>query len=423
MKFVEKCSFCYKQILTAVLSGAVILSGCAASPSTGSRSSGLYLPDSVISDNIGNIEGLYAAWIDPLVTKQNRYIPHLSTRQRSVSEAAIGDGFGRFCTASDGTLTHKLLPQGDRYVCSKPNAKLIGELSTQRYLSNQLQVNVESPERIERRVARQKNFETRKAHNGPTGVLVTDKGQFKFIRLGNLRERHVLDLGLGNRSKETIPVEEIEKIVFHKQCCDIDVTLRDGRIKTLNQNQLAQRTNPDSVSTYRGGKEGLPVVVVDVESGQPYTRIFSNFNGIQEILFDDVSRWKDKSAKVITTEFKISSPFKINRYLLVLREQLNQLYIDANNDGWFDLFPHDKLPLRLMEHLQSELRGISRKCGGDAILGLVNTESPLRCRIASRELDLILKNGYSLDNNETPMSSIIVLNKVKSDLPSLGFPR
>lgn len=402
---------------------AVILAGCAGSPSTQTVSSALVLPDSIIAANKGSVEGLYKSWIAPFNTNENRYIPHANKGQLSATEAAVRDGFGRFCSTSGGALTHKIDQYGDRYSCSTSNGAFIGEFTTERIKGNLLRVSFDSPERVERREARQKAYEARKTQNGPTGVVVTDEGRFKFLRIGNLKERHVLEVSLGYESDEYVPVEyvpveEIAKIELPKGCCDVDVTLRDGRTKSVNYVHLTNRTSPNSISSYGGGKRGLPIVLIDPESGQPYTRIFSNLRGIQAILFDDPSIWKAKPADVITTKFDISSTYRMDKYTQKLRVEANQLYVDATNNGWIKLLPDGKLTPQLMVHLKYELESISRdsECSGNAVVGVTSIEAHLRCRVAARELNLVIGGGYSLVTDVTPLSSIIALNKIKKDL-------
>ncbi len=415
---------------------ALILAGCAGSPSTQTPSSALTLPDSIIAANKGSVEGLYKSWITPFNTKENRYIPqandgHLSyipqanDGQLSSSQAAVRDGFGRFCSASGGTLTHEKQQYGDRYSCSTSGGTFIGEFTTERTYTTErtlknllLKVSFDSPERVERREAQMKAYETRKAQNGPTGVVVTDEGRFKFLRLGNLKERHVLEIRLGHESNEYVPIEEISKIEFPEKCCDLDVTLRDGRTKSVNQVHLINSTSLNSTFTYGIGTIGLPIVVIDPESGQPYTRIFSNLRGIQSILLDDASAWKNKTADAITTTLDPSQPSRLNRYTQKLRVEANQLYSEATNNGWIKLLPDGKLTPQLMVHLQYELRSISNnsECSGNAVIGVTSLETPLRCRVAARELGLVIGGGYSLVTDVTPLSSIIVFNKIKKDL-------
>ncbi len=387
---------------------AVMLAGCAGP-------SALVLPDSIISANKGSVEGLYKSWIAPFNTNENFYIPHENTGQRSVTEAAIRDGFGRFCSTSGGKVTHKSEKHGDTYSCSTSNGEFIGDFTTTRIKGNLLEVSYDTPERVERRGDRLKAYAVRKSQNGPTGVVVTDEGKFKFLRIGNLKERHVLEVKLRYDSDEYIPVEEIAKIEFFTSP-DKGVTLRDGR--TVNLSEPVERISPDSISTYGVGKNGLPIVLIDPESGQPYTRIFSNLNGIQAILFDDTLIWKDKPIDVIRTEIDITSPDRMDEYIIKLRVEANKLYVEATNNGSMDLLPGGKLTPHLLNHLRYKLESISRDsdCSGNAAVGVTSLETILRCRVASRELNLVIRDGYSLVTDVTPLSSIIVLNKIKNDL-------
>jgi hypothetical protein len=223
---------------------------------------------------------------------------------------------------------------------------------------------------------------------------------------------------LGYESNEYVPIEEIAKIEFPKKCCDFDLTLRDGRTKSVNTTHLNNLSGPNWRSLYGAGENGLPIVILDPESGQPYTRIFSDLRGIQAILLDDVTVWKAKPAGVITTTFIISSPSRLDKYIQKLRIEANQSYVEATNNGWIKLLPDGKLTPRLIDHLKSELNSIVRdsECNGDAVVGVTSLEAPLRCRVAFRELNLVIGRGYSLVTDVTPLSSIIVINKIKKDL-------
>lgn len=389
----------------------VILAGCAGSPSTQISSSALVLPDSIIVANKGSVEGLYKSWIAPFNTNRGRYIPHADKGQLSATETAVRDGFRRFCSTSGGALTHTK-PDSDSYTysCWTSNGAFIGQFTTERFKENLLLVNFDSPERIERRKAHLRAYEARKKQNGPTGVVVTDEGRFKFLRIGNLKERHIFEVRFSYESNEYIPIEEIAKIEFSEKCCDFYVTLRDGRKKSANQVHLTNRISPNSNSSYGG----FPIVLIDSESSQPYTRIFSNFRGIQAILLDDTSSWETKPADVITTKFDILSPNRMDRYTQKLRVEANKLYADATSNGWIKLLPDGKLTPQLMDHLKYELVRISRdsECSGDVVVGITSLEAPLRCRIAARELDMVIGGGYSLVTDITPLSSIIVLKRL-----------
>lgn len=395
----------------------VLLAGCVASPSVRTPSSPLVLSDTIIASNKGDIEGLYKSWIAPHRTHEfhgYRYIPHSNKEDLFATEAAIKDGFARFCSASGGNFTHKTEQYGDIYNCSAPQGVFIGELSTQRYKGNLLRVIFDSPRQVKLRAAEKQAFNERKSQNGPTGVIVTNEGRFRFLRIGNLKERHVIEVELDNKSEEYVPIEEIAKIEFHEKCCEMDILLRDGRIKTINTIKLIRRLSPSATSTY--GYDGLPIVLMDPESGQPYTRRFPNIEGIREIIFDHPSLWKQKPSDVIETKFDVFSPHRMEEYTKKLRIEANRLYVEAETNGWIKLLPENgKLTPRLKEHLEYELSRIAKNCG-NAVDGITSLEEALRCKIAGHEYNLVIGGGYSLVTDVTPLSSIIVLRKIKYDL-------
>ena len=402
---------------------ALVLVGCAgaALEPTQIPSSALTLPDFMISENKGSVEGLYKSWILPFNANDNRYIPHESREQRSSSEAAVKDGFGRFCSASGGAVMHEIVDYGNRYSCSTSNGEFIGEFTAKRFTGNLLEVSFDSPERVERREAqlredeaRLEAYQNRKAQNGPSGVIVTDEGRFKFLRFGDLRERHVLEVWIGNPLMKMFPIEEILKIERHDDCCRFKVIFRDGRTYTINESGFRHRRGPNLSSDYRA----MPIVVIDPESGQPYTRLFYRLRGLHSIVLDDESVWKYKSADAITTTFDPFSPDRLNIYTQKLRSEANQLYLEATEKGWIKLLPDGNLTPQLMRHLHYELLRISNEsqCRGNAINGIVDHDALLRCRVADRELRLVVGGGYSLVTDVTPLSSIIVFNKIKDDI-------
>ncbi|WMS94928.1 hypothetical protein RB215_02305 [Pseudoalteromonas sp. HL-AS2] len=411
------------KLIKAVFSGtgvAVILAGCSASPSTKPLSSPLALPDTLIAENKGDIEALYSSWIEPFKSYKDHYIPHINDEQLLASEAAVIDGFSRFCFTSGGAVTHRIDEYGGyKYRCSTSNSRFIGEFTINFLDDNPTQllhVKIDSPKRLEAREALLKVFETRKSKNGPTGVIVTDEGRFKFLRIGNLKERHVLEVLLEKGTNKYIPIEDISQIKFSENAHGLNVTLRNGRNKSLNTMHLVNRTSPNLLSAYKSSD--FPVVMIDPESEQPYTKIFSNLNSIKSIFFDDTSVWNTEAAAVITTTFDPLSPSRLNTYTQKLRVEANKLYSEAIDNGWIKLLPDGKLTLQLVNHLKYELRKISKssECNDNAVIGITSLDTLLRCRVATRELKLIAGKGYSLVTEVTPLATIIVLNKIKKDL-------
>jgi hypothetical protein len=399
------------------------LNGCAGSQpkptSTNSKlttTSPLVLPDSVVAQNKGDIEGLYNSWIKSYIDKKESVILHANRNEVNASENAIKDGFVRFCTASGGATTIINERFGDKHRCLAPNGNLIGEFTVTRYDGNKLGIVMDSQQRIERRAGQKIAYNERKSLNGPTGIVETDEGRFKFLRIGNLNERQLLEIEYD--AGKTISIEKIAKIEFAKTCCKYIVTRRDGSILPESTARLVQLLTSNWTQVYGGGAFGLPIVLVDPVSGQPYTRIFSNYEGLRAIIFDPESQWSSIPTEKIQTTYAYNSVAALEKYTNKLRLEANNLFAEASKNGWLQLLPDGKLTPRLNDHLQSKLRLYSHysSCKGDAIVGVVNLDEYFRCHVAVRELKLVVPGGYSLVTGLTPLSATIVLNKIKDDL-------
>lgn len=418
-------------IALVAASAPLMLNGCASSTGVTPQSppsqirdeltaapapSPLILADSVLEEHKGDVDALYKSWIAPFQAKNGIHISHVDTRHLTSSEEAIRSGFTRFCVISGGAVAHTKKYNGDEYRCVTPAGAFIGQFKTERYAGNNLVVMYDSAKQIAQRERRQRDYANRKSKNGPTGWIVTQEGKFRFLRLGNLNERHVIEVQLGPNSGESVPIEEVLRLDFHSKCCDFDVKLRDGRMMTLNHTMLYNR-RPDVNEVYGGGR-GSPVVVVDPVSEQPYTRIFEDFKSIKIEIDQNRASWDSLSADPIKTTFNITSQSRVDEYVRQLRREAHQLYSEATGQGWIRMLPDGKLTPRLMEHLQNELNGIARDpdCRHvDVINGVSNLQAPLRCHVALRELNLVVA-GYSLVTDVTPLSSIIVLKKIKNEL-------
>lgn len=72
---------------------------------------------------------------------------------------------------------------------------------------------------------------------------------------------------------------------------------------TINLIGLQHRTS-DGISTYGNRDFGMPIVIADPASGEPYTRIFSNAQGIRSIEIDSIVKWERLPNSVIATKYK-----------------------------------------------------------------------------------------------------------------------
>lgn len=399
--------------------GAVLLAGCASSsPKTSSSPATLVLSDSIIAANKGDVDGLYNSWINPFINSMYQ-VQNVDAGQLSANEVAVKDGFGRFCSSNGGVLTHKTEKTQNLYNCSMPDGTFIGAFNTVRYASdNMLGILYSSPLTIKKHEEELKSFKARKKQNGPTGEVVTKEGRFKFIRIGNLKERDDLIVDFQDGTKERPSIEEFVKIEFPEMCCNFHeiFSFRDGQKKSTRRAIFFSTTDdPGHIVSYGSWR----FVLIDSESGEPYTRIFDSFDVFQ-ISFEEKEVWSAKKLDVISTQFD-NSPARINAYTKRIRAEANQLYVEAKTKGWLNLLPDGKFTPQLVSHLHYKLNNYAKKkCQENASNGITSLEGPLRCKVAARELELVMGKGYLLDLNATPLSSIIVLNKIKKDMLSLG---
>lgn len=415
-------SFAHKAVLCVSLGLTFILSGCMTSAPEELTQTQLELSDSIISKNKGDVWGLYNDWIVPHLIKNRSggysFIPHASGMQRTYSIGAVRGGFERFCSASGGVYSKTTEKKGVKYSCKKADGSYIGTFDATRLTASRLQVTVDTPEQIMERQAKESALMMRKAQNGPTGVVITEDGKFNFLRLGNMDERDVMEIRLNTVPRKYIPIEDVKKIEFQKKCCEIDITFRNGTKLSVNQERVLNRIRFDRVRSYNE----FPFVILDSKSGQPYMRLYGNSSEIKAIIFDDPSVWKNKPSGVIATKFDYSKALKdrLDKYTQDLRLHAVLLMAKAKQNGWIQALPDSKLTPQLSVYLSTELRQISSssECFGyknKVTTGIRDFDAPLKCKVASRELD-IKNDGYALSPELTPLSTIIIVNKLEKDL-------
>lgn len=404
------------------VTACVLIAGCSSNPTKeltiDPTLSPFYLPDSVISQNINDVASLYEAWITPLKDSTNKGVIKFENEEKlTLALSAIQQGFERFCTVSDGRSSPVKKWFGNGYSCTKADGEFIGTFSTAIRRGNELYVYRETPQDAAKLDLERRDFEKRKNHNGPTGEVLTNEGRFPFGRIGDLVERHVVEVETRGKEKTYIPIEKISKIEFLAACCDLEVTLRDDSKLSVNNLSLKQRISIDSASDYGIGQWGFPMVMFDAESGQPYTKIFSNFEGIKSIQFHEESIWQNLRGGTIKSTFDPSSATSLALYARELSLKADKLYNEAETEGWLSLLSSGELTPRLFDYLSRQLVSLtmSTECRQSAVTGITDTESLQRCHLAAREFVLIVHDGYSLVTDITPLSSIIVLEKMKRD--------
>ena len=73
---------------------------------------------------------------------------------------------------------------------------------------------------------------------------------------------------------------------------------------------------------------------------------------------------------------------------------------------------------RLMDYLKGQLVGMTSNsaCSGDPASGIRDMQVLLRCRVAAKEFTLLMKDDYSIITDISPLSSIIIIEKIKADV-------
>lgn len=401
--------------LALIVTTLAMTAGCGGNKAVKPESSHLYLPDSVLAAHQGDIEGLYNAWVLPVSKSEGGYIKHSNDKEMLVSERAVVEGFERYCAANGGT-TYKV---GERYGgkvrCESAAGVFLGEFQIKRYRDgNSLTVNFESPQRISRREAYQKALDDREALNGPTGWVTTNEGRIRFLRIGTLKERHVVEITPREKGRPYIEVENISRVDFHEKCCSADLTLRDGTKTEINSGNFFRRDKVNHRLGYSGGVSGMPFVIIDQLSGQPYTRLLSVYDGIKTIEFESEASWKGKRADIIKTSIDLKSKDRLEMYLAALRIEAAVLHEEAARKGLLQMLPNGKLTESLQFHLESELQSIFRnsECNGSAEKGVTGTYTLVRCKVAEHEY-AIVRQGFSVINEISPLSATIVLKELK----------
>ncbi|MFK5948912.1 MAG: hypothetical protein QM500_09120 [Methylococcales bacterium] len=410
-----------------LLLGAVsilLLAGCGSTKQVQRNSSDLVLNESDLKASKGDVEKLYNGWIKPHIKpgQNGEYVFHNNRRHRYNSEVVIKDGFSRFCNISEGsveTTYNGLSPvrsSQTHYTCRKDDGEFIGKFSVERFKDFSLEVLIKTPKRAQRNEAIKAAFDAMQEKNGPTGRIITKNGTYKFIRFGDFNNRQPIKVTLSKKPYETIYLEEALRLDLDRECCTFNIHLKDGRkMSELNTLKYMQQTH---VNAYTGGV--FHAVVIDPKSKQPYTRKFRN-SGIKSILIDKNNYWKDKPITIISTKFKLVTKKRIKQYRNMLKVKANKLYDQLKQSGLLKALPDGKIPPRVITYLRDTLNGYAYStfgCKADVSTGVSDKdmEDILKCNIAKQELNMVVNTGYSMVTNVTPLSSVIVLEKIRDEL-------
>jgi hypothetical protein len=258
-----------KNTHTAVLTLAI---GMALSAVSGNAYAGLFsrsraeLPDAILNMHKSDLDGLYQAWLTPLLKDGE-----ISSSSFDImkDQAAIAKGFERFCSASGGHSTTKTLEFGANLSCLSADGEPIGSFAILRklYGSNELSITVgyESPVRREAEKQVADSFAESLSRNGPTGWVEAADGRHRILRFGTLDQRSLLDI-------DSVPIEGVRRLRF-VDCCNVEVAFVSGETRRINGARLGDRT---AINSRTMGWDRVSMVLIDKVTSQPYIRVFKN---------------------------------------------------------------------------------------------------------------------------------------------------
>lgn len=262
-------------------------------------------------------------------------------------------------------------------------------------------------------------FRQRLAANGPTGWIQSDDGRLKLLRVGTLRERHVVEFRWRQDQPIVVPIEDVASIEHLDEnrfpVAPHLITLRNGSTFRVNQADILRVQSPSDTATYGVSQYGLPVVVEDPASGQPYTRLLSNLYGFNRIDFDAPSSWRAKRASVIPTSFDIGNSALLKQEVAKAQKQAREMAAEAAQLGTLGTFNQggypDKFRVDLAQWLSSRSNG--GDCPGDPENGFPNFAKTVNCRIVAREARLFAA-GTKPSPDQMPLSSVFLLAALRS---------
>ena len=106
-------------------------------------------------------------------------------------------------------------------------------------------------------------------------------------------------------------------------------------------------------------------------------------------------------------------------YISSLRAKAKSLITTAKAKGWTDLFHGGRFSPQNMNFLKRKLIDMKNyqwvwKSTGNVQQGF--TENDLKCVVPGHELKLVFDSGYTMSPNLTPLSLVVLLEKIENDM-------
>lgn len=229
------------------------------------------LTDDLIKANKGDFEGLWSSWVAPQIKKGRWNVSGLIIEDGATlkaTEEALERDLSKFCTQSGGSLSTSAssskMYKGKSFVCNSKSGEFLGLFETRLY--DVLAIYFQTPKMKAAEEMDRAEFELSLKANGPTGWVTTNRGRYKFIRIGTLKSRDKIEVN-------KIPIERISSVKFIRgSSYDVEVVARDGSSFVVNSVEYIRRP---SYSESRGfGVDGMPFVLVDQDTGMFYQDVF-----------------------------------------------------------------------------------------------------------------------------------------------------
>jgi hypothetical protein len=405
---------------------------CAISLTCGTASAGLFgpkspytLPDATLNGNLGNPDGLYQAWLVPLM--KNDVLPTQSPQAAQGDEAALVDGFGKFCKKSGDQYVVAPIQYGQRLVCESPSHEFIASLQFTLNVSrnrlpgavapgrpafedqNWLAVTFESNATRRAAVDAQNAFQAALMKNGPSGWLQTTSGRQRFLRIGSLDQRQLVFI-------KNLPLESFKRVEF-VDCCNFKAYPINGEMISGNAAAIGSRT---AINTLTMGSD-MTFVVLDPASKQPFVWL-PGPSEVQAIELEQgahaaqdgrittqltrAALVESRSAAYLVKLAKEAAPSKEGVRKFLTREFDSASTTNEERAKYFE---------DITEYVRKKLSdAMSASCSADPVKGLRDLDSPARCAEAQKELSLVTDVNHGLPLDRMPLSTVLLTQYVSA---------
>ena len=417
-----------------LLSACFLLFSCASI--TRIPISPLYLKQPLLDTHKNDVsfDTLFEAWIKP-VSQECDYqkqctIKFTRTDRDAFSNSVWGqealvDGFTRYCDNADGDFSTRKLSLNHALIkCIDPKGVLVAEVEWRlsgKYQNGTADIKVKlhshSPENNAETKRMEESFEVRRKANGPAGTIETDFGSFKFLRIGKFNSTYLVDLKIDDSPPRYISLDEVKTMTRMGQSNSYHVKLRNGDVERINvRNILHRKGKTNSASDLEYWRKGVPIVLVDPASGQPFTKTLMSPIKINYIELNGNSMSKAPKTKIISN-YKIFTDIQYKEFFAKLVSKANKLSTEADKNGWFYSLPDDKISGKILQDILLRLRNRTGydDCSGNIKHGFEDAKKLMMCKVAKHDVSLINK-GYAIGAKTTPLAYAFLVDKLKHDL-------